>query len=297
MGNSPKSGFVAIVGAPNAGKSTLMNRYMGLKLAITSPKPQTTRASVLGVLTEGQNQLVFLDTPGIHQPKSKLHQVMVKAAVGSLTEVDLILWLIDAARERPTEQAMILDLLKKTEVPVIVGLNKIDKIERPRLLPMIEQLDSEQRFETIVPISALNGDGVDILKAELIDRLPRGDLLFPEETLTDQPEKVIVAEYIREQVFCRIAKEVPYGVAVTVSVFEERPEKEMVHIEAEIHVERDSHKGIVIGAKGSRIKEIGQAARQDVEKLLGVKAFLGLTVRVEKGWTGKAHLVQKLGYE
>ena len=292
-----KSGFVAIVGAPNVGKSTFLNRVLGTKIAITSSRPQTTRNRILGVLSQENAQIVFLDTPGIHRPQSKLHRSMVQTALASLEEVDLVLWMIDCLRDNRPEEKIVLGHLKKARVPVLAVLNKIDRISPPRLLPMIQRLAGLEMFQAIVPVSALNGDGIRDLTRELIERLPPGPPLFPPETLTDQPERFLAAEYVREKVFRKTGQEVPFGVAVSVTDFEERKGGELIYIRAVIHVERPSHKGIIIGAGGARLKEVGQEAREDLERLLGVKVFLELFVRVEKDWTKKTHLVRRMGYE
>ena len=292
-----RSGFVAIVGAPNVGKSTLLNRVLESKIAITSSRPQTTRNRILGVLTRPGSQVVFLDTPGIHRPKSKLHHSMVQSALAALEEVDLVLWMIDCAKDGRNEEKIVLSHLRKIKSPIVVGLNKIDRISPPNLLPMIERLAEMELFEAIVPISALKGEGLEDLTQELVKRLPEGPRLFPEDALTDQPERFLAAEYVREKVFRKTGQEVPFGVAVSVTDFQERPGKNLVYVRAVIHVERKSHKGIIIGAKGARLKEIGQEARQDMERLLGIKVFLELFVRIEKDWTKKTHLVRRMGYE
>ncbi len=292
-----RSGFVAIVGAPNVGKSTFLNKVLGTKLAITSSRPQTTRNRILGVWNRPGSQIIFLDTPGIHRPQSRLHHSMVQAALGALAEVDLVLWVVDCLKERGPEEKIILDHLKKVESPVVAALNKIDRIEPPKLLPQIKRLAEMELFRAIVPISALKGEGLKELTEELGRHLSPGQPLFPEDMLTDQPERFLAAEYVREKVFRKTGQEVPFGVAVSVTDFQERKEKELIYIRAVIHVERESHKGIIIGARGARLKEIGQEARADMERLLGTKVFLELFVRVEKDWTKKTHLVRRMGYE
>jgi len=292
-----RSGFVAIIGAPNVGKSTFLNRVLGTKIAATSRRPQTTRTRILGVLSLDRAQLVFLDTPGIHRPKSKLHQSMVKAALGVLGEVDLIVLMEDCLKVQAEEERIILGHLQNLKTPAVAVLNKIDKIKPPLLLPQIDRLAQLGRFEAIVPISALTGEGIQELNRELVRLLPRGEPLFPRETLTDQPERAIAAELIREKVFRLTGQEVPYGAAVVVTDFKERRGGELIYLRAVIHVERESHKGILIGAGGAKLKEIGQKARADIERLLGVQVFLELFVRVEKDWTRKSHLIRKLGYE
>jgi len=291
-----RSGFVAIIGAPNSGKSTLLNALLGQKIAITSAKPQTTRSRVLGVLTRPQAQIIFLDTPGIHQPKSLLHRSMVETALAALAEVDVVLWLIDASRRRPEDEDLVLSHLKRVERPVVVGLNKIDRIKKPLLLPLIQDLAGLGDFQALVPISALKGDGLEVLTEELLRRLPQGPALFPADEVTDQPERVLVAEMVREKAIRLTGQEVPYGLAVSVTEFSERPAKEMIYIRAVIYVEKESHKGIIIGAGGAKLKQIGQSARRDIEALLGVKVYLDLFVQTARGWTRQEGLVRKLGH-
>ncbi len=295
-GEGFRTGFVAIIGAPNAGKSTLLNNYVGVKIAATSKKPQTTRTRILGILTIEAAQVIFLDTPGIHRPKGPLNRAMVEAAVGALDEVDAVLWMIDVARPRPRDEELIRGHLERVKRPIVATLNKIDLIKPPLLLPIIDRLAKEERYKAIVPVSALTGDGLNALAGELIDCLPEGHPLFPEDELTDQPERVLAAEMVREKVFRMTMKEVPYGVAVSVTDFKERTGQEMLYIRAVIHVEKESHKGIIIGAKGAMIKKIGQAARGEIEKLFGLKVFLELQVKVEKDWTKKAAQLRRFGY-
>ncbi len=287
---------MALVGAPNAGKSTLLNRYLGQKVAITASKPQTTRTRILGVWTTPQAQVIFFDNPGVHQPKSALQRAMFLTAVGALEEVDVILWLMDAASRRPQDEAMILEHLAKIEKPVALALNKIDRLKKPLLLPLMAEMDKARSFAAMVPISALSGDGLEALAAEVIALLPQGEPIFPQDALTDQPERVLAAEMIREKVIRLTREEIPYGVAVNVSQFKERPGKDLTYISAVIVVEKESHKGIVIGAKGARLKDIGREARTEIEALLGVRVFLDLLVKVEKGWTRDVRALKRLGY-
>lgn len=290
-------GFVALAGAPNSGKSTLLNHFLDFKAAITSAKPQTTRTRILGVWTGEKAQIIFLDTPGIHPPRSKLHQVMVQAALKTLPQADAIVWLVDVARPRPEDEALVLDSLRRIKKPVLLALNKIDLVRKPALLPMIDRFARLLDFAAVVPISARRGDGLEALREELIALMPPGGPLFPAEMITDQPERVLAAEFIREKVIRLTRQEVPYGVAVEVTDFTERPGGQTIFIRAEIVVARESHRGIIIGAKGARLKEIGQAAREEIERLLGAKVFLELFVRVDKDWVNQEAAIQRLGYQ
>ena len=287
---------MAIVGAPNVGKSTLLNRLLDFKVAITTSRPQTTRTRILGVWNHESAQIVFVDTPGIHAPASKLHRAMVQTAIGVLREVEVVLWLVDAARARPDEEKIVLDHLAGVTKPLILALNKIDLVKRPQLLPLIDRLAACREFAAVVPISALQGQGLDALTSELIALLPPGGPLFPADQITDQPERVLAAEFVREKAMRLTGQEVPYGVAVEVTEFSERKERNLVYIRAVINVERESHKAIIIGAKGAKLKQIGQAARRDIERLLGIKVYLDLFVRVEKNWTRKEELIRRMGY-
>lgn len=294
--NGFRCGFVAIVGAPNSGKSTLLNRLLDLKVAATTSRPQTTRTRILGIWTEPAAQIVFVDTPGLHHPASSLQRVMVQTAISVLGEVDILIWLVGAARSEPAEEKIVLDHLSAVKKPVVLALNKIDLIKPPALLPLIDRLAACRQFHAVVPISALRGEGLDVLTAELIALLPQGGPVFPADQITDQPERVLAAEFVREKAMRLTGQEVPYGVAVAVSEFTEKKERNLVYIRAVISVERESHKAIIIGAKGAKLKQIGQAARREIERLLGVKVYLDLFVRVEKNWTRKEKLVRRMGY-
>jgi GTP-binding protein Era len=291
-----RSGFVAIVGRPNVGKSTLLNRIVGQKIAITSPKPQTTRNRILGILNLENAQVLFIDTPGIHVAHSPLNRYMVDQARSACRDVDVILWLVEA--DRPVDQdPMIPRLLEKSHRPVLLVINKIDIIARERLLPLIDAYRAICPFASIVPVSALKGDGLERLMGELPALLPEGPRYYPEEQLTDLPERFIVAEMIREQILMRTRDEVPYGVAVIVERFQENPARNMVGIDAVINVERDSQKGILVGRGGAMIRQIGQAARVEIARLLGVRVHLELFVRVQKNWTGSGRMLKEFGYE
>jgi len=295
-GDDHKCGFVAIIGAPNAGKSTLLNRMVGQKIAITSPKPQTTRNRILGVLTRPKSQLIFIDTPGMHTTEKKFNVRIVKVAISALDDVDQTLWVVDAAAPDSNADQFITRRLGQKQYPLVLVLNKIDRVEKPKLLSLIATWQKRFSFKAIVPISAKTGEQVDELVSVLESQLPNGPALYPEDHLTDMPERFVAAEMIREKVFRYTGQEIPYSVAVTVETFKDRPQKKVVHIDATIHVERPSQKMIVIGKKGAKIKEIGQKARLEIEKMLGVKVFLNLFVRVEKKWSRDAKALRKLGY-
>ncbi len=291
-----KSGFVAIIGAPNVGKSTLLNRLIGQKIAITSKKPQTTRHRVLGVAHLPEAQLIFLDTPGIHQARGPLSVRMVEVALKVLGDVDLIVFIIDAVSADNASDEIILESLKKRGLPVIFAINKVDLVKKGKLLPLMEEWDAVYPFRAIVPISALNGTQVDELVKEMVAVLPEGPKYYPEESVTDMPERFIAAEMIREKVFRLTEQEIPYGVAVTVESFKERPEKDLIEIQATIHVERESQKPMIIGKGGKMLKRIGEQAREDIEVMVGRKVFLKLWVRVQKKWTQDAAAIRRFGY-
>ncbi len=290
------SGFVALIGRPNVGKSTLLNQILGQKIAITSNKPQTTRNRILGIHHAPGVQILFLDTPGIHRPQGKLNKFMVDQAVAACSDVDLILLLVEAgSRPGPADES-IFDLLKPLDTPVFLIINKIDQIAPPLLLEQIKQFSSAFEFAQIIPLSAISGDGVPEL-LQLVGRmLPAGPAYYPEDQITDLPERFIAAELIREKIMRQTSDEIPYGVGVKVDQFEEKPEKNLVVIQATVHVERDSHKKIIVGKGGQMIKRLGQQARQDIERLLGVRVFLELFVRVDKNWSQNERMLHELGY-
>lgn len=291
-----KSGFIAIIGAPNVGKSTLLNQLLGQKIAITSEKPQTTRHRILGVAHLPGAQLIFLDTPGIHRAKGALNVRMVEVALKVLGDVDLVVLITDAAFPDRASDEIILRSLRKRNLPVILAINKVDLVNKETLLPLIKQWHEVYPFRAIVPISAIERIQIDELVAEMIDVLPEGPRYYPEDSVTDMPERFIAAEMIREKVFRLTGQEIPYGVAVTVESFKERPEKNLIDIQATIHVERESQKPIIIGKAGSMLKRIGEKARMDIERMVGCKVFLKLWVRVQKKWTRDAVAIKKLGY-
>ncbi len=291
-----RSGFVAILGAPNAGKSTLLNRMLGQKIAITSRKPQTTRNRILGVVHREGAQLVFIDTPGVHQSKTPLNVRIVDTALSALADVDLVLILADAERPDPASEAYLLKRLEGAGKPLLLALNKIDRVPKNQLLGQMETWSARRSFDAILTISALKGLGVEALLDAMQQRLPEGPPFFPEDTLTDVPERFIVAELIREKVFRLTGEEIPYAAAVTVEAFREEPRGGTIRIHASIHVERSSQKGIIIGKGGRKLKEIGQAARADIERLLAARVYLELFVRVQKHWSRDTRALRKFGY-
>jgi GTP-binding protein Era len=292
-----RSGFVSIVGRPNVGKSTLLNSILGQKIAIASPKPQTTRNKILGIYNHAQGQVLYLDTPGLHRAKGLLNKYMVDQALAACNDVDAILFLVEATDSLGGGDDFILELLAKGKAPVILVINKVDLIERPRLLPLIEGYAGRFPFEAIIPVSALTGEGVEDLNRTVMALLPQGPLYYPEDMVTDLPERFIVAEMVREQVLKQVHEEIPYGVAVVVECFEEKPEKNLVVIQAVVNLERESHKKIVLGKGGTKIRSIGKAARFDMERMLGTRVFLELFVRVEKNWTQSKRMLKDFGYE
>jgi len=290
-----KSGFAAIIGRPNVGKSTLLNRIAGRKIAIVSDKPQTTRNQVRGVYTDENAQIVFLDTPGIHKPFSKLGDYMVKAAEGALDEVDVVLFLTDVSEQLGGGDRYIIERLKKTQTPVILVLNKIDKVPRDEVLPVIDTYRKLHDFAEIVPISAVRGDNVERLLELLIRYLPEGPMFYPPGQVTDHPERFICAELIREKILLLTREEVPHSVAVEIESMA-ADERGTVRIGAVIYVERESQKGILIGKGGAMLKEIGRQAREEMERLLGSKIFLELWVKVKKDWRNHEAFLRSLGY-
>jgi len=290
------SGFIAIIGRPNVGKSTLLNRILGQKVAITSNKPQTTRNRILGIHNFAAGQALFVDTPGIHKAKGKLNRFMVDQAIGACSDVDLILFLVEADDSPGGGDEYILKLLDRSSVPVFLIINKIDLVKPPELLKLIQQYSERFKFAEVIPLSARSGDGVPQLLQAIEPLLPEGPRYYPEDMLTDQPERFIVAELVREKIMRRTNEEIPYGVGVQVDTFEEKPEKNLIVIQATIHVERNSHKKIIVGKGGQMIKSVGQEARKDIERLLGTRVFLELFVRVDKDWTQSERMLKELGY-
>jgi len=293
------SGVVAIVGPPNAGKSTLLNRYLQQKIAIVTPLPQTTRNRILGIVTGPEYQMIMLDTPGLHKARELLNKEMVRIAMETLTEADIVLFLADASamvgkklEKRRTEYG---GYLEKIQCPAILALNKIDLLDREQLLPIIDWYGSLHPFTAVVPISALKGEGTDILLKELVGRLPEGPQYYPDDIPTDSTERFITAELIREKVFLRTHQEVPYSTAVLIDAFLENEQGGPVVIHATILVERGSQKGIIIGRQGKMLGDIRRAATKDIEKLLGCKVQLKLWVKVKKKWTSNEQILRELG--
>jgi len=290
-----RSGFVAIIGRPNVGKSTLLNQLLGEKVAIVTPKPQTTRNQIRGIRTAPGSQVIFLDTPGIHRARSLINRRMVEVAKSTLREVDLTLWLVDATKGLVGEDEDITRLLVESGKAALVLLNKIDLVSKLELLPVIDRISSLFPGREIVPISALKGENLRLLVDLILKSLPEGPRYYPEDEITDQTEQFIAAEMIREKIFLLTRKEIPYGVAVVIEEFSEKPEKDLVVIKAAIHSERESHKPILIGKKGAMLKKIGSQAREELEGLLGCKVYLELFVKVDRGWTQDPNAIKEFG--
>ena len=291
-GEEFRSGFISIVGRPNVGKSTLLNALLGEKIAIISDKPQTTRNRILGIVNVPHGQLVFMDTPGIHKPMHRMNEFMVRTALATYNEVNVILMLVEATEQPGGGDRYIIETLKDVKTPVFLLINKIDLVEKERLLPLIQQYNTLFSFAEIIPVSALQGDVGGLVDA-IVRRLPPGPRYFPEDQLTDQPERFIVAELVREKIFELTKEEIPYSTAVVIEDMKEEPA--LTRITAVIYVERDSQKGILIGRGGAMLKQIGSLARQDAEKLLGTNIFLQLWVKVKKGWREDDHMLKNLG--
>jgi GTPase len=290
------SGFVAIVGRPNVGKSTLLNRILGEKIVITSDKPQTTRNCIKGIHNFPGGQMIFIDTPGIHSGKSLLNRYMVEQAATSIKEVDMVLYLIEAGPPGSARERQILEILAAAGKPVVLVINKIDRVPKEELLELIAVCSTLFPFKEIIPVSALSGDGVARLVECVAGYLPQGPRYFPDDILTDLPERFVVAEIIREKVFRLTRDEVPYSTAVEIESFKERPDG-LVAIAAVINVERDSQKGIIIGKRGTMLKRIGSEARREVEALLDTRVFLELFVKVRRDWSENPKLLKEMGYE
>ncbi|MGI6684140.1 MAG: GTPase Era [Bacillota bacterium] len=291
-----KSGFATIIGRPNVGKSTLLNSILGQKIAIMSDKPQTTRNKIQGFYTKENCQIVFIDTPGMHKPQHKLGEYMVTVAERTLNEVDIILYLVDATKEFGAGEEYIIKQLEKVSTPVFLIINKIDLIPREQVLQVINKYQNRFSFSEIVPVSALKRDNVDYLLSVLEKYLPSGPQFYPEDMVTDQPEKAIVAELIREKVLVLTRDEIPHSIAVEVTDFKERTEN-MIYVGASIYVERESQKGIIIGKRGAMLKEIGKLARSDIENLLGTKIYLELWVKVQKDWRNRDVALRNFGFD
>jgi len=290
-----RAGFVTIVGRPNVGKSTLLNRLVGQKVAIVTEKPQTTRNRILAIAHTASAQIVFFDTPGIHKPKHEMNRRMVGLALRSLKSVDLALLIADVTESFGGGDEFVLERVRQAKVPVVLALNKVDRIRKPEILTIIDEYRRRHEFTDIVPISALTGENVDALALVLERQLPEGEPLYPPETLTDLPERFFVSELVREKILAATREEIPYSTAVVIDSWEEG--EKLTRIQASILVERESQKGIVVGKGGSMLKGIGTAARQDIEAFLGAKVFLGLYVKVRSEWRENARLLSDLGIE
>jgi GTP-binding protein Era len=291
-----KTGFVALIGRPNVGKSTLMNRLIGQKIAITSNKPQTTRNRIQTVYTDERGQIIFLDTPGIHKAKNKLGEYMVNIAQKTLEDVDVVLWLVEPSTYIGAGEKHIIEQLKKCRKPVILVINKVDTIEKTEVIKFIDTYRKEMDFSEIIPVSALKGVNTDDLTESIFKYLPYGPMFYDEDTVTDQPMRQIVAELIREKALRCLSDEIPHGIAVTIEVMKEREDYSMWDIEATIVCERDSHKGIIIGKGGAMLKKIGSAARFEVERMMEQKINLKLWVKVRKEWRDSELMMKNFGY-
>ncbi len=289
-----KTGYVAIVGRPNVGKSTLLNSILGEKVAIVSKKPQTTRNRITGIYTEGEKQIVFLDTPGIHKPRTKLGDFMVKTTSETLGGVDGVILVVEAREEVGDIEKQVITRLKQDKLPAILVINKIDAVTPANIARTIQSYAAEYDFASVIPISAKNGKGVDIVIKECEAFLYEGDFMFDEDMITDQPERQIAAEIIREKLLRTLDEEIPHGIAVSIEEWKEK--KDLVSIRAEIYCEKSSHKGIIIGKGGSLIKKIGTYAREDIEKMLDVRVFLDLYVRVKENWRDSDFNINNFGY-
>jgi len=289
-----RSGYVSIIGRPNVGKSTLLNSILGEKIAIVTPKPQTTRNRIIGVKTIPDAQIIFIDTPGIHRPRHKLGETMIKTAMEALNEVDVVLFMVEPHVPKK-EDAAAIDLLKKLQSPVMLLINKIDTIKKNELLPIIDHFKNLYQFNEIIPISAIKQDGISLLLKRICDYLPIGPMYYPDDLITDQLERFMVSEIIREKIMDSTEEELPYSVAVDVNKWHERDDG-LISISCNIYVEREGQKAIIIGKRGEKLKSIGSTARADIEKLLNTRVFLELWVKVKKNWRNDNQLLRELGY-
>jgi GTP-binding protein Era len=292
-----RSGFVSLIGRPNVGKSTLMNCLIGEKIAITSNKPQTTRNKIRSILTTDNFQVIFIDTPGIHTPKSKLGSFMVKSAETSLNEIDIILYLIEPFEKIKDSDLKIIEKLQKVKSNIFLIINKIDTVPKEDILKVIDSYRSKYNFNEIIPISAIKNINTEELLKNIEKYLPEGPRYFPKDMITDQPERQIVSEIIREKALFLLQEEIPHGIAVEITGMKNRKDKEIVDVDATIYCERDSHKGIIIGKQGSMLKRIGSKARYDIERLLGSPINLQIWVKVKKDWRDSDFLLKNFGYD
>jgi len=291
-----KSGFIGIIGRPNVGKSTLLNSLVGEKIAITTHKPQTTRNRIMGIKNMESGQLIFLDTPGIHRASTPLNQYMVTAAMNTFRSADILLLLVEAPTGVHRDDRAVLHSLENIRLPVILMINKIDLVQKKTILPIMDQFRQLFHFADMIPVSAMTGDGISLLVQQIWGLLPEGPRYFPVDMMTDRTERFIVAEIIREKITLLTHQEIPYATAVLVDSFKEDEEKNLIRIQATINVEKDSQKGILIGKKGSMLKEIGMRARRDMEKFLAARIYLEIFVRVKKDWTHDAKMLREFGY-
>lgn len=293
-----KTAFVAIVGKPNVGKSSILNKLLGQKIAIVSDKPQTTRTRIMGVLTDGETQLVFTDTPGYHRPHNKLGEKMIKAVSDSISGVDACMFVVEPEGELRETETELIEKFKKEKMPVILVINKIDTIKvKTELMKRILDLSALYEFEAVIPVSAIKNDGLDMLKEELIKLAFPSEHFFPDDTLTDQPERVIASEIVREKMLRMLEREIPHGVAVSIEKMRERADKDILDVEAVIYCEKDSHKGIIIGKKGAMLKKISTYARQDMERFFDCKVNLQCWVKVKEGWRNRDGLIHNFGLD
>jgi GTP-binding protein Era len=293
-GGKYRAGFVAIIGRPNAGKSTLLNRYVGQKVAIVTSKPQTTRNRIQGIVTRPEGQIVFIDTPGLHEAHTVLNRQMMREVAAALEGIDVLLMMVDASATQPHADQLLLDKAKRFEGKGILALNKTDRVPKPKLLPLLEAFSKAFPFAALVPISALKGNGCEELLAEILKQLPEGVPFFPEDQVTDQPERFLASEIVREKAIQLTYHEVPHALRVMIDKFEETPK--ILRIEATLNVERDSQKKILIGKKGEMLKKVGTEARKELETLLGTKIYLGLFVKVAPGWRDNPQQVRELDW-
>ena len=293
-----KTAFIAIVGRPNVGKSSILNRLLGQKIAIVSSRPQTTRTKIMGVLTEGDVQLVFTDTPGFHKPKTKLGEKMIQAVDDSIGGVDSCLFVTEPRGEIKPAELELLEKLRAERIPVVLAINKIDMIaDKQELMSRILELTNLLDFHAVVPVSARDGDGMDALKGELMNLAEESEFFFPEDTLTDQPERVLASEMIREKLLHRLNEEIPHGIAVSIEKMRERDDKPILDIEAVIYCERESHKGIIIGKKGAMLKEVSTNARHELENFFDCKVNLQCWVKVKEDWRNREGLIHNFGLD
>ncbi len=297
MSNNFKSGFVSLIGRPNVGKSTLMNCLIGEKIAIISSKPQTTRNKIQSILTTDDMQVIFIDTPGLHTPKSKLGDYMVKSAENTLSNVDIVMYLIEPFEKIKDSDRAILDRLARVKAPVFLIINKIDTVEKPELLKVIEAYSKEYPFKEIIPISALKNKNTQDLLNAIKKYIPEGPKYFPDDMITDQPERQIIAEIIREKALYLLQDEIPHGIAVEITSMKPRKDKDITDIEATIYCERESHKGIIIGKQGSMLKKIGSNARRDIERFIAGSVNLQIWIKVKKDWRDSDFLLRNFGYD